>query len=167
MITRRDLIKGGAFAAVATMVLGEEACKPKDLTTYDQIVLGVLRELQPLLPSAAALISKAITILQDFDAAYKRGAFADAMALFANLSSVIGQIAADAGVNNPTVKVALAVAGIALRAIAVLLASQSGQPAVHAVLTGAMNPEKERQRELIRKLSDESAINKIFAEAKP
>lgn len=166
-MNRRDVMKGGAFAAVATLVLGEEACKAKDPSVYVQTVVGVLHELQPLLPASSALIAKAIKIASDFDAAYVAGKFADATALFANLSGVLSQIAADAGVNNPTVKVALAVAGIALRAIAVLLASQAGQPAVNAVLTGAMNPEKERQRELIRKLSDESAISKIFAEAKP
>jgi hypothetical protein len=165
-MNRRMLLKRsaqvGGFAIVAPGILLQEACKPKDLSFYDQTLLGVLRELQPLLPNAADLIAKGIKLIGDFDAAYVAGKFADATALFANLDDVLIQIAADAGVNNPTVKIALVVAGVALRAIAVLLAGQASQPAVVAAMR-TRSAAQEKQMALIVRLSDSVVVDRLFA----
>lgn len=163
---RRDLLKGGAIAALVTVTLGNKGCSAKDLSVYVQTVVGVLRELQPLLPNAAQLIVKAIKIAEDFDVFYRAGKFADAKALFANLAELLSQIAADVGVTSPTVKVALLVAGIAMRAIAVLLASQANQPAIMAALS-IESPEAKRQTALIEKLADTIVIDRLFAAVHP
>jgi len=141
----------------------------KNLSTYVNIVTGALQELSPLLPGQTQLISKAIGIAKTFDDAYRAGKFVDAAALFENLAGVVSQIAESAGLSSPSVKVAIAVAGIAMRAIAVLLKTQATDPAIAAAVSDSAqrSPSAMRQKSLIEKLADESEINALFQGAKP
>ncbi len=157
---------GTASVAVFGPVVFLQGCSPKNLSVYVQTVVGTLHELQPLLPDASANIAKAIKIASDFDKAYRDGKFADAIAVFSNLSGVISEIATDAGVDNSTVKVALAVAGIAMRAIAVLLQSQSANPAVANARVGASS-EQRRQAALVEKLANAGEIDRLFSMVRP
>lgn len=120
MITRRTLLKTGGLAAIGSLTIGTSGCG-KDLTTYTSIIISALEELSPLLPGQSSFISNAIKIARDFDEAYRAGKFANATTLFSNLAGVIGQIADSVGVTSPAVKTTIAIAGVAMRAIAVLL----------------------------------------------
>lgn len=166
-MNRRQMIKGSVITGAAIgiggpTVLLQTACAPKNLSLYVQTVVGSLQELSPLLPSSAQLIAKAVKIANDFDAAYKAGRFTDATTLFTNLSDLLSQITGDAGVNSPTIKIALAVAGIAMRAIAVLLKSQSTQPAVATAIKGNTSAAARQQMSLINNLANDAAVNQIF-----
>lgn len=164
-MNRRTML--GVSGAAAVGVAVTTACPgAKNLSVYVQTVVGALREIGPLLPGAAGLIAKAITIAEDFDKAYREGKFDNAKVLFENLAGVISQIATDAGVNNAQVKVALLLAGIAMRAIAVLLSVQASNPEVAAALRSRTSPADQRQLALIKKLANEDVINQLFAEVK-
>lgn len=162
----KTLAVGGGSTAALVLIGSQTACNPKDLSFYVDTVVGALDELKPLLPGAAATIVKAVAIAKDFDAAYKAGKFENAAALFANLSSLLSQIADDAGVNNTQVKLILAFAGVAIRAIAALLKSQAEQPGVMKV-TGPPTEAQKAQRALIERLADEKAINRLYQSVKP
>jgi len=164
----RTALKVGAVAVAAPTVLALKGCPgAKNLSVWVNTVVGALQEIAPLLPSSARLISKAVKIAQDFDVAYWAGKFLDATALFENLAGVLSQITQDAGINNPTIKIALAVAGVAMRAIAVLLKSQSNQPQVAAVLAAPQTPEMRRRANLIESLANPTSIDALYASVKP
>lgn len=121
----RTMLTGGAVAVLAPSTLLLTGCDAKDLGFYVDTVTGALKQLPPLLPGASALIAKAITIANDLNSAYKKGDFTNTSILFASLSDLLSQIANDAGVNSPTVKTIIAIAGIALMTIANLLKAQA------------------------------------------
>jgi len=159
-------LTGGAVAVITPTVLVMQGCG-KNLSVWVNTVIGALQELSPLLPNSAQLISRAIKVAQDFDAAYRAGKFLDATALFENLAGVLSQITQDAGVNNPTIKIALAVAGVAMRAIAVLLKSQSTQPAVTAAVAAVPpSPAVTRRINLIESLANSASIDALYASVK-
>lgn len=166
-ISRRSMLRTGALAAGGFAVgtaFTAPACNPKNLSVYVQTVVGALKEISPLLPSSADIIAKAIKVAEEFDKAYREGKFENALVLFENLAGFITQIATDVGVDNPTVKIALAVAGIALRAIAVLLKAQESEPAVaDAVARANAKPGAAARRSLVDKLANPIAVNRAFA----
>jgi len=167
-MNRRTLLKTGSVGAVGFLTLGAKGCG-KNLSTYVNVVIGTLQELSPLLPGQAQFISKAVGIAKTFDDAYRAGKFMDATALFENLAGVISQIADSAGLSSPSVKVAIAVVGIAMRGIAVLLKDQTSDPTIAAIVSesASKNPVVRRQKSLVEKLADEKEINALFAEAVP
>jgi hypothetical protein len=173
-LSKRNFLRTGAGIAVGSLVFGGAFTAPscpgaKNLSTYVNVVIGALQELSPLLPGQAQLIAKAVSIAKTFDDAYRAGKFIDAGALFENLAGVIGQIAESVGVASPSVKVAIAVAGIAMRAIAVLLKSQTSDPTIAAIASdkARSNPNIARQQALIEKLANEKEIDILFKGAKP
>ena len=167
-MNRRTLLKTSSVGAIGFLTLGAKGCG-KNLSTYVNVVIGALQELSPLLPGQAQLIAKAVSIAKTFDDAYRAGKFIDAGALFENLAGVISQIAEAAGVASPSVKVAIAVAGIAMRAIAVLLKNQAADPTIAAIVNdrASSNANVARQRSLIEKMANEKEIDALFAGAKP
>lgn len=165
-MNRRTLLKTGALGGVGMLTLGTSACG-KNLSTYVSIIIGALEELSPLLPGQSSVIATAVKIAKDFDEAYRAGKFASATALFSNLAGVIGQIADSIGVSSPAVKTAIAIAGIALRAIAVLLKQQSAEPAVAAVIASQRSAIAIQQMDLINRLADPIAVDLIFKNARP
>lgn len=166
---RREMIKRAGLGITGlALVGGETSCAPpKNLSLYVETVVGALREVRDFLPGSAGLIAKAIEIASDFKKAYDAGHFADATTLFTNLAGLLSQIVSDAGVNSPMIKIALAVAGIAMRAIAVLLKSQSEQPVVaQAMKKQSTSAASRAQITLIERLASSAAVDTAFAAAK-
>lgn len=166
MITRRSLLKTGGMAAVGSLTIGTAACG-KNLTTYTSIIISALEELSPLLPGQSSFIANAIKIARDFDEAYRAGKFANATTLFANLAGVIGQIADSVGVTSPAVKTTIAIAGVAMRAIAILLKEQSTQPAVTAAVRAQRSTAAVAHMGVIDRLADAAAADAVFQASKP
>ena len=164
-LNRRRFIQTGALAGAGALVVSQTACGPK-VSFYVATIKGALIELKPLLPGAAQLISTAVKVADDFDAAYRRGDFADAITILKTLAGNIGQIADDAGVSTPQIKGIIAVAAIALRTIALLLDEQSTQPAVAAARKKATKPQAAAAAE-VHHLSNPGVIDAIFMAAKP
>lgn len=165
MLSQSTLALGGVVAGAAFTA---PACDPKNTSIYVQTIIGALKEISPLLPGSATLIAKAIKVAEDFDEAYRAGKFENALVMFENLAGFISQIAEDVGVNNPQVKIALAVAGIALRAIAVLLKVQESEPRVAAAVTRASaQPGAAARRALVERLAAPAAVDKAFELARP
>lgn len=148
----RNIITGGiALAVLAPSTLLLEGCAPpKDLGFYIDTVTGAMKQLSPLLPGASGAISKVISVAGDLSAAYKRGDFVSAESLFATLSDDLALVAADVGVNSPTIKLALAVAGIALSTIAAILKAQA-TPSMIASARATASPVQLRSADLIEK----------------
>lgn len=157
-MNRRTILKTGALTAGMLMLSGAQVACGKNLSLYVNIIVGALKELSPLLPGQAQLIAKAIAIAETFDRAYREGKFTDAIAIFENLAGVLGEIADAAGVTNPQVRTALAVAGIALRAIAVLLKSREGEPVVVEAI-GTATVAQRRQIALVNRLAEPAPLD--------
>lgn len=157
----RTALTGVGIATLAPATLLTMGCKSTDLGFYIDTITGALKQLQPLLPGAAGLIAKGVGIASDLSSAYKRGDFASTTALFASLSDNLNQIADDAGVNSPTTKVILAVAGVALMTIANLLKNQAPVAAVAAARVSATSAQQ-RGVAMIEKASSSAAVNQVF-----
>jgi hypothetical protein len=158
---------GTAVVAVGgPAVLLQTACQVKDIAFYVSTVVGALGELSPLLPGAAGLIATAVKVANDFLAKYKAGDFSNATAIFQNLVSTITQIASDVGVNNPTVKIILAIASVAVHAIAALLSAQV-PPAVRTKMASKANASLLAQASVVDKLANPTTIDQIFAATRP
>lgn len=161
-MNRREVLKGaGVTTAVVAFGGLQAACKPANLSFWVQSVVGALTEIANLIPGQGAFIKKIITVAQDFDAAYKAGKFSDALTLFTNLTSLIDQLVGDIGGQlSPQIKTALAIAGVAIRTIALLLKQQGEKvPSVSAI----SSPEIDN----VRRLANERAIDAIYDAAKP
>jgi hypothetical protein len=174
-LSRRTALKhigtGSLIAVAAPTLLLQEACKPKDLNVYVQTVVGALQEIQPLLPALSGKIGAAIKVALDFNAQYQRGDYVTATQTFETLASNVSEIITDIGVSlSPAIKVALTVAGIGLRAIAVLLKAQSEQPQVAKAIKGmkaSSIPPPPNAGSRILKLADPVALDKAFEASKP
>lgn len=170
-MNRRNFIGTSAAAGAGALVLSQAGCNPKNLSPYVQTIIGALEEVAPLLPGVSGKITAAIKVARDFDAAYKRGDFASATQIFESLAVNVSQIITDVGVNlSPEIKAGLAVVGIALRAIAVLLKSQSEQPVVAKAISRAKTssaPPPPSAENRILTLADPAALDKAFQAAKP
>lgn len=169
-LTRRTLLKSGGWATVGLLTVGAGPCNSKNISPYVSTIIGALDELKPLLPNQSELLSRAVSIAKNFDDAYRAGKFDNATALFENLAGVVGDIADSAGIASPSIKVAIAVAGIAMRAIAVAMKQQADDnPTVAAVVaarTGASKASASR-KSLIERMADEKAVNQLFEASKP
>lgn len=165
-MNRRTLLKTGGMAAVGSLAIGTTGCG-KDLSTYTSIIISALEELSPLLPGQSSFIANAVKIARQFDEAYRDGKFANATTLFANLAGVVGQIADSVGVTSPAVKTTIAIAGVAMRAIAILLKEQSSQPEVAAAVRSQQGTAVMAHIGLINRLADEQAVDAVFKAAKP
>ena len=159
-MNRRQMLTTTGLGVVSIGVMSQVGCKPKNLSLYVQTVVGALQEISPLLPSQAQFISKIVTVAADFDAAYKRGDFESATTLFSTIVSNVSQLISDIGTPSPQIKVALAVAGIALRAIATLLASQA-TPAIAAQASKAAGAQAKAVN-TVRRLSNPQIFDDIL-----
>lgn len=162
-MNRRTLLKTGGLAAVGTMTLGVAGCG-KNISFYSATVIGALKDLRPLLPNLDTRINNAISVAETFDSAYRAGKFADAATLFENLTIIINEIIAAIGVMNESVKLAVAVGGVALRAIAVLLRQQASDPVVAARIQVLGDP---GAKAMIQRMADPAVIDKIVEAVKP
>lgn len=168
-MNRRTLLKTGGLAAVGSLTIGTVGCG-KNLSPYVSTVIGALDELKPLLPNQSELLNRAVGIAKNFDDAYRAGKFDNATTLFENLAGVVGEIAESAGVASPSVKIAIAVAGIAMRAIAVLMKQQADDnPQVAAAVSDKARASRAAgaRKSLIEKMADPVAVNELFEAAKP
>lgn len=170
-MNRRTLLKTGGLAAVGTLTLGAGPCSKRNLSFQVSVVIGALEELKPFLPGLSTTLSKAVAIAKSFDQAYRDGKFDSAMAIFENLVGVINQIIADAGFNvSDSVKIALAIAGVALRAIAVLLRDQvAADPQVAAAVRqkARTSAAGARQISLVESLANPKSVSAVFEAARP
>lgn len=162
LITRRTALKLGGAATVGVLTLGVTSCG-KDISLYTATVIGSLEELVPLLPGQATKLRQAIAVAKTFDVAYRDGKFASAASIFENLTTIISEIIAGVGVMSETVKLAVAVGGVALRAIAVLLRQQSTQPAVAAAVAASDSSAKA----MIEQMANPKVIDAVVETVKP
>lgn len=170
--SRRSFLKVGGVGigslvlagSVGSLAVLETACAAKDIAFYVDTVIGALKQLSPLLPGAAGFIAKAISIAGDLKAAYEKGDFANTSALFASLSDVMGQIADDAGVSSPSIKLIFAIAGVALNTIGALLKAQTPAMAAKVGKVGATS-EQLRGADLIERAT--ARADAVFAAVKP
>lgn len=170
MITRRGLLKTGGMAAVGALTIGAGPCSSRNLSTYISTIIGALDELKPLIPNQSELLSRAVTIAKNFDEAYRAGKFDNATALFENLAGVVGQIADSVGVSSPSVKIAIAVAGIAMRAIAVLMKQQADDnPQVAAAVKARTTASRtaSMRKSLIEEMANPTTVNALFEASRP
>lgn len=161
-MNRRELIKGAGITTAVVALGGlESACKPKDLTFWDETIIGALEEVAVLVPAQVPSIKKIVAVVRDFDAAYKANQFSNALALFTNLTSLIDTLITDLGIGiSPVIKTALALANIGIRAVALLLKQQGESlPAIKATKSPAINN--------VRRLANEQVIDAIYRAAKP
>lgn len=157
------MIKTSGAAAIGFVALGTSGCG-KNISIYTETVIGSLEELLPLLPNLNDRIKQAISVAKTFDEAYRNGKFESAATLFENLTTLISGIFANLGVMSEAVKLAVAVGGVALRAIAVLLKSQAADPAVAAKVQASPNSSAEA---MIRHMANPAVIDAVVAAVKP
>jgi hypothetical protein len=140
----------GTGGALAVMVFTAPACPGgKNLSTYVVIITRSYGEIQTLLPNLGlsqsavsklgGFIGDAIRVAEEFDKAYKAGAFDNAATFFNQLGGLATNIASELNVTgNRVVKATLVGIQIARIAIAGLLEAQAAnQPAVR---TARMSP---------------------------
>lgn len=154
--------RGLAGAAAGGSVLSQIACAPKDLSGWVVTIVADYGEIKVLLPQlgfnqavidrVSGLIDKAARIAKDFDDAYRKGLFENALTIFTNLGSLIVQIAGELNAaNNRIVKLLLVGIQVARITIASLLKAQAdAQPAVAA---------KVRRARMVP--ADQSPLNEI------
>jgi len=162
-ITRRNVLKAGGAAAIAYVTLGAGSCG-KNISVYTATVIGSLKELLPLLPNLSDRIRQAISIAETFDKAYSEGKFANAATIFENLTSILSELFNAIGTPSDSVKVAIAVGGVALRAIATLLKSQSTQSKVAGVVAANKNSSAVL---MIDRMADPRVIDAVVQAVKP
>lgn len=165
-ITRRSMLKVGTVAglgAVGGFAFTAPACPDKkNLSFWDETIIGALEEVSLIVTSQAANIKKIVAVIRDFDAAYKAEQFANALSLFTNLTSLIDTLITDLGVGiSPVIKTALTLANIGIRAIALLLKQQGEN--IPAVVNASPSP----QIENVRKLANLKAIDAIYQASRP
>jgi len=161
-MNRRTMLKVTGMAGIGVLTVGTSACG-KNISLYTATVIGSLEELIPLLPGLSDRLKQAVTIAKTFDQAYRDGKFADAATIFENLTTTRQQIISGIGAMNESVKLAVAVGGVALRGIAVLLRQQSAQPAVAAMVAKSDSSAKAR----IERMADPAVIDQVVAAVKP
>ena len=152
---------GAAFTA--------PACPDKkDVLFYVETFTGTLKEVLLLVPNLAEPINRAIKFADIFTKAYNDGKFEDAITAFENMAGVFQEIYDVAGGMNASVKIALAVAGVAMRAIAVLLKSHESEPAVAAVVKARRmgSDAQAKQIALIDQLANAESIEAAFKSVK-
>ena len=128
------------------------ACSAKSLSGWVASIDAAFDEMKPLLPQlglstaivakVSDLVDKGAAIVRKFDQYYRDGKFADAVTTFYNLGLIVADIATELNVlNNRIVTLALLTIRAARVAIAAILDSQSGDPAVkETVAVNATNP---------------------------
>lgn len=159
-MNRRSMIKLTGAAGLGTLVASQVGCKVKDVAFYVSTIVGALGELKPLLPGAAGTIAKAVTVANDFLAAYNAGKFANAKVALKNLVDLLSQIANDVGISgNPTVKVIFALASVAIHTIAALIMANA--PA------GAMAGVTSAEQAMVEQMANPATLNAIFVASRP
>lgn len=162
-MNRRAMLKTTGAAGVGILTFGVAGCS-KNINLYTATVIGTLEELLLLLPDLSDPIKKAIALAKSFDTAYREGKFANAGTIFANLTSVVSEIATLAGVTNPQVKLAIALGGVALRAIAALLKSQASDPAVATAVAASTDSVT---KAVIERMADSKVLDMTLALVRP
>jgi len=165
---RRQFTKRTALT-LAVAGLGGSAfkCGAEKVTIYVQTISAFLNELGGLLPAQAQFIAKIIAVASEFDAAYRRGDFANATTFFNTLVGNISTLTAGVGVNlSPRIKVALTIVSSAVRLIAVLLQQQGATQPSAVARARAASPDADRAISTIEKLANPSAVDAAFAAAK-
>lgn len=166
-LAKRNFVTAGVKAALGAAVFGgvvvTSACG-KNISIYTATVIGTLEELRPLLPNFRAQLEQAVAVAKTFDAAYREGKFVNAAALFENLTTIVSEIVMHVGVMSESVKLAVAVGGVALRAIAILLKSQASDPVVAAEVAKSTN---KTAKDMIEQMSHIGVFNQIVELAMP
>lgn len=168
-ISKRRFITTGARAAAGALVLSGAAltvaCGEK-ISFYVSTVIGALETLSPLLPNSSQMIAKAVAIAKAFDEAYRAGKFADSVTLFTNLGDLALQIFGLAGIANPPVLLAVALARVAMNAIASILKKQAEDPTVVAAVSRRGAVDVSRHKAMIDRFADEKMLLDIVADIK-
>lgn len=167
-MNRRKMLKVTGAGAVGVMAFGASGCRKEDVSFYVSVFQGAMEELKPLLPNQLALITKVIGAIKTFKDAYDAGKFDSALTALENASTVLTEVIGQVGTLSDPVKVALSIGGVALRAIAALLRSQSTQPAVAAAInTRATTAAQQRTLSVIDRLANQAALDRVYQASKP
>lgn len=167
-MNRRTMLKVTGTGAVGVMAFGTTSCKKEDVSFYVSVFQGAMEELKPLLPNSLALINKVIGVIKTFKDAYDAGKFDNALTALENVSATLTEIISQVGTLSDPVKVALSVGGVALRAIAALLRSQSTEPAVAAAINArATTAAQQRTLSVIDRLANQAALDRVYQASKP
>jgi len=163
-MNRRSFAKRGALT-LTTLALTATAfkCGSEKVSIYVTTIASFLREISGLVPSQSAFIAKAIDVAEEFDAAYRRGDFANASTFFStlvgNVTTLIGNLG---GGLSPRIQTLLSVVSITIRTVAVLLKNE-GATAVSAVAAArASNPVINAAAAAIERLADPKSVNATF-----
>lgn len=166
--SKRNFLKvGGAglgsvalTGGLAGLLLTQTACSTKDVAFYVSTIVGALGELKPLLPGAAGTIAKAVTVANDFLAAYRAGKLVNAKTALKNLVDLLIQIGGDIGIGgNPTAKVIFALASVAIHTIAALIMTNT--PAV------AMAGVTSAEQAMVERMANPATLHAIFVASAP
>lgn len=167
---RRNFLRASGTAGIGLLALGASECGKKNVDFYVATVIGTLEELKSLLPAQATLLSRGISVAKSFNDAYQDGKFDSAMTIFENLVGVVNEIIAAAGVNvSDGVKIALAVAGVAIRGIAVLLKDSTADPQVAAAVKekASASAADARRMSLVESLANPKSVQVVFETSRP
>ena len=164
-MNRRQFTKRAALT-VAVAGLGGSAfkCGSENISIYVRTINAFLNQIAGLLPDKAAFVTKIIRLATDFDAAYRRGDFANADSLFNSLEQNLTQLTNDIGVNvSNGVKTWIAIIGAALTSIAVLFKDQvAALPAPITARAGSA-----RSARAVERLASQAAVDRLYQAAKP
>lgn len=157
-MNRRSMLKLSGVAGVGALTLGAGKCGGQSIETEVAIIQSTALALKSLLPAQSTLLDKVGKLASDFNVAYKRGDFVSAKATFESLDTDIQTLIADVGGASPRVVFLVALVGVALHAVASLLASQSTSKL--AAMAGPMTVNR------VQQLGSAAAAAKMLEAAK-
>lgn len=137
--TRRDFLRLAGVGGAGLLVASQIGCGAS-IATEIGIIQSTILALKPLLPNQAALLDKVSRLAGDFNTAYRAGNFSSAKDFFNSLADNIDTLIADVGVASPRVQFLVALVGVAIHAVAALLAEQGAASPKAGKMAGSMAP---------------------------
>ena len=167
-MNRRQFTKRAALTmAVAGLTGSAFKCGSEKVSIYVQTISSFLNEIAGILPTYAARIAQIVKVASDFDAAYRRGDFANASTFFNGLAENVATFTGDLGLTaSSQVKIALAIVNASVRAIAVLLQSQGATQPAAVANAKASSKASARSISIIEKLAAPAAIDSALQAVK-
>jgi hypothetical protein len=142
-------------------------CGSDKVSIYVTTIVSFLKEISALVPAQAAFISRAIAVAGDFDAAYRRGDFANASTFFNTLVGNVQALATNLGAGlSPRIQTVLSVVSITIRTVAVLLVNEGATKVGAVVAARASNPAMDAAASTIERLANPKSVNAAFEAAK-
>lgn len=160
-MNRRSFIQTGAIGGGFTLALMLENCGGKSIANEISIILSTITELKPLLPNQSALLDKISLVANDFNKAYSSGDFNSATSFFNSLADNVSTLVGDIGTDNSHMTFLVAIIGIAVHAVAALLASQ-GTPSTVSKARSVAGPQSvTRAQQMASQASAKAVLNAV------